>query len=426
MAPVVIAGGPKMDSDEKLLQMVQRLHRRRRQGRVDRPEHLPAPQRHRHHQGHQRHRARGHGSRGSHEAAEVIPDVRKGQDRLGAGATTSLTTRSGRRWSSTGAGGRVVDDRDHGRRTRSCSAWAGSRPSSVERQTTCSSTRRRIGAMVTIDHPEDLAKASALKDKVEFVLIAANDWKVIPLENLIAEFQGSKTKVLAGCQRLRKRPSCSSRPWRSGVDGIVIETERCLDASRTSRSLPQVESARRHRAHRGQGHPDRAAQRRGPGLRGHLLAAAGSGEGMLVGSQSALPVPDPVGEHGERVCGRPAVPRQRRGGARLRAQLRRQDQIPLRGEGRRRGDGRRHRGQQPPGRGRPVQGRGAAPAPVGGRRPRAGSYTTILQNAETIRLCTPTGPVSVSDLKLGQEVLVRLEAGRKAFRPRHQRDDHGE
>jgi len=42
-------------------------------------------------------------------------------------------------------------------------------------------------------------------------------------------------------------------------------------------------------------------------------------------------------------------------------------------------------------------------------------FTIIVQNAETIRLCSPQGPVSVSDLKLGQEVLVRLEEGGRHF-----------
>ncbi len=59
----------------------------------------------------------------------------------------------------------------------------------------------KVGEMVEINRPEDLAKASALKDKVEFVVIAANDWKVIPLENLIAEFQRSNTEVLGRSQR---------------------------------------------------------------------------------------------------------------------------------------------------------------------------------------------------------------------------------
>jgi 3-dehydroquinate synthase II len=42
-------------------------------------------------------------------------------------------------------------------------------------------------------------------------------------------------------------------------------------------------------------------------------------------------------------------------------------------------------------------------------------FTTILQNAETIRLCTPAGPVSISELKVGQEVFVRLEQGGRHF-----------
>jgi 3-dehydroquinate synthase II len=42
-------------------------------------------------------------------------------------------------------------------------------------------------------------------------------------------------------------------------------------------------------------------------------------------------------------------------------------------------------------------------------------FTTILQNAETIRMCTPSGPVSITDLKVGQEVLVRVEEGGRHF-----------
>ena len=47
---------------------------------------------------------------------------------------------------------------------------------------------------------------------------------------------------------------------------------------------------------------------------------------------------------------------------------------------------------------------------VGGKR-----FSTILQNAETIRMCTPDGPISVSDLKPGLKVLVKLEEGGRHF-----------
>ena len=42
-------------------------------------------------------------------------------------------------------------------------------------------------------------------------------------------------------------------------------------------------------------------------------------------------------------------------------------------------------------------------------------YTTILQNAETVKLVTPGGSVSVSELKKGDEVMVHLTSGGRHF-----------
>jgi len=42
-------------------------------------------------------------------------------------------------------------------------------------------------------------------------------------------------------------------------------------------------------------------------------------------------------------------------------------------------------------------------------------YTTILQNAETVKLVTPNGSVSVSELKKGDEVLALLGDGGRHF-----------
>jgi 3-dehydroquinate synthase II len=42
-------------------------------------------------------------------------------------------------------------------------------------------------------------------------------------------------------------------------------------------------------------------------------------------------------------------------------------------------------------------------------------YTTVLQNAETVKLVTPNGSVSVSELKKGDEVLVLLGDGGRHF-----------
>ena len=43
------------------------------------------------------------------------------------------------------------------------------------------------------------------------------------------------------------------------------------------------------------------------------------------------------------------------------------------------------------------------------------SYSTILQNAETVKLVTKDGAVSVAKLKKGDKVLAKLEAGGRHF-----------
>ena len=42
-------------------------------------------------------------------------------------------------------------------------------------------------------------------------------------------------------------------------------------------------------------------------------------------------------------------------------------------------------------------------------------HSVVVQNAETIRLGTPKGAVSVADLAVGDKVLVRLESGGRHF-----------
>lgn len=42
-------------------------------------------------------------------------------------------------------------------------------------------------------------------------------------------------------------------------------------------------------------------------------------------------------------------------------------------------------------------------------------YTTVLQNAETVKLVTPDGSVSVNELKKGDEVLAFIEDGGRHF-----------
>src|SRR6267378_6352004 len=53
-----------------------------------------------------------------------------------------------------------------------------------------------IGRRVTIRSAKDASSARALRGKTKHLVLETEDWKIIPLENLIAHFQGSETRLL--------------------------------------------------------------------------------------------------------------------------------------------------------------------------------------------------------------------------------------
>ena len=268
----------------------------------------------------------------------------------------------------------------------------------------------KVGVMVEINRPEDLAKASALKDKVEFVVIAANDWKVIPLENLIAEFQRSRTEVLAGASD-PEEAKLFAQTLEVGVDGIVItpsDPGAIKDFKGTVvGALPDIELT-----------PIKVTRISPLSMGDRVCVDTCSlmrvGEGMLIGSQSGcLFLVQSEAMESEYVAARPfrvnagavhAYVLGSDGRTKYLSEVRGGDELMA---------------IDTDGKCRPVVvGRAKVEvrplllleAEADGRR-----YSTILQNAETIRLCTPSGPVSVSALKVGQEVLARIEAGGRHF-----------
>jgi 3-dehydroquinate synthase II len=268
----------------------------------------------------------------------------------------------------------------------------------------------RIGAIVAIDHPEDLAKASALKGKVANLLIAANDWKIIPLENLIAEFQKSKTRILAGATN-PEDAKVFFKTLEVGVDGIVIEPKDAsvikdfkdlTEGERLRIGLTAVKVTRITPVNVG----DRVCL--------DTCSLLRIGEGMLVGSQSnCLFLVQSEAMESEYVAARP-----------FRVNAGAVHAYVLTAEGRTKYLSEVKSGEEV----MAVDTEGNSRSVVVGRskievRPlllveiEADSkrFSTILQNAETIRLCTPTGAVSISELKVGQEVFVRLEQGGRHF-----------
>lgn len=269
---------------------------------------------------------------------------------------------------------------------------------------------KAVGKIIEINRPEDLGKASALKDKIDFILIAANDWKVIPLENLIAEFQRSRTEIIAGA-RTPDEAKLFAETLEVGVDGIAIEPRSpevikdfvsFTTGAQCCQELTPVKVTKIVPVGTG----DRVCIDTCSNLK--------VGEGMLVGSQSnclflvhsesletnyvaARPFRVNAGPvHAYVMCGD--------GRTKYLSEVKAGDVLLA------------------------TDSAGASRQVVVGRakvevRPLllievetpGRMHTIILQNAETIRLCTPQGSISVSELQPGQEILVKLEKGGRHF-----------
>jgi 3-dehydroquinate synthase II len=266
----------------------------------------------------------------------------------------------------------------------------------------------KIGQIVKISSSEDLDKASSLKGKVKNIVVKASDWKVIPLENLIADFQNSNTKLLAVATSPQEA-RLFSETLEVGVDGIVIECK----PGELKDFLPETIEGGTVDLQ-----PAKVTRIKPLTMGDRVCVDTCSllriGEGMLVGSQSSclfLIASESV--ESEYVAARP-----------FRVNAGAVHAYILTPGGKTRylseiGSGDEVLAVDPKGKSRSVVvGRSKVErrplllieAEVKGR-----SFSTIVQNAETIRLSTSEGAVSISDLQVGQEILVRLEEGGRHF-----------
>ena len=77
--------------------------------------------------------------------------------------------------------------------------------------------------IVELSTPEDQDRAMAMAGKRSGVILDSSDWTVIPLENLIAKFRNSGTKVFA-CAADKEQAKLYMQTLEKGVDGIVVST----------------------------------------------------------------------------------------------------------------------------------------------------------------------------------------------------------
>lgn len=246
---------------------------------------------------------------------------------------------------------------------------------------------------------------------VDYLLAVGTDWKVIPLENMIAGLQGCKVKIIS-CVKDAEEARLALETLEKGADGVLIETSDASEIKRVQRAAEEAD----------RGHielvPARVTSVRPVGMGDRVCVDTATmmspGEGMLVGSQSrGFFLVHSESEESPYVAARPfrvnagAVHAYIRVGDRTRylSELKSGDEVTV------------------------VTAEGQARSAIVGRakierRPmilveaeaRGERISTLLQNAETIKLVAPDGARRpVTELKAGDEVLVHLEESARHF-----------
>ncbi|MFB0560833.1 MAG: 3-dehydroquinate synthase II [Candidatus Lokiarchaeia archaeon] len=81
---------------------------------------------------------------------------------------------------------------------------------------------KRVACLVTIRAKEDEEKVIELSKRgIPYIIVKAEDWKIIPLENLIAELHKSKTELYAEAES-RDEANTLFQTLELGVDGVIF------------------------------------------------------------------------------------------------------------------------------------------------------------------------------------------------------------
>ena len=264
------------------------------------------------------------------------------------------------------------------------------------------------GRLVRISSPEEQAIAMGLCGKEDVLVVSTGDWSIIPYENLIAASSG-RTKIMA-CVSSSSDAELCRNILEKGTDGIVVDVNDPEDVkdvvkgvkTTSDLGLTAVKVVSVKNIQTG----DRVCI--------DTCSTMIPGEGMLIGSQSScLFLIQSESEDNGYVAARPfrvnagavhayiMIPD---GKTRYLSELHAGDDVLIVG---RDGDTK-------------VASIGRCKAEI---RPmlivtavhNGSEYTTVLQNAETVKLVTPKGSVSVNELKSGDEVLVHLMEGGRHF-----------
>lgn len=264
---------------------------------------------------------------------------------------------------------------------------------------------------VVVRDAEDEQKVVQLaKSGIRYILIRCPNWKVIPLENLIASTR-HRTTLLADVTNLNDA-KVAFHTLELGVDGVVISTSSPSDIEEVGRYLKQLHDTTVELV------KGNVVSIKPLGLGARVCIDTcelmDAGEGMLLGSQSSGLVlveaevhknphvePRPFRVNAGPVSSYVLTPGMK---TRYLSELKAGDEILIVNRSGRSRTG--HVGRVKIER-RPMM---LVEATVKGR-----SFALIVQNAETVRLVSDDTSKSVSELASGDQILVRVEEGGRHF-----------
>lgn len=93
---------------------------------------------------------------------------------------------------------------------------------------------RKVLGNADVDEIERVSQAGA-----EFIVVDASDWKIIPLENIIAKLHRSKTKVFTTAKSSSEVDTMFS-VLELGVDGVILSTDKIEDVDAARQKLTTV------------------------------------------------------------------------------------------------------------------------------------------------------------------------------------------
>ncbi len=246
---------------------------------------------------------------------------------------------------------------------------------------------------------------------VNYLIVIGTDWKVIPLENMIAGLQGSKVKIVSGV-KTAEEAKLALGTLEKGSDGVLLVASDLSEIKKVQKEAEQSEKERLKLV------SAKITNVKPVGMGDRVCVDTATmmhfGEGMLIGSQArGFFLVHSESEDSPYVAARPfrvnagAVHAYIKVGDKTRylSELKAGDEVTIvskDGEARTAIVGRSKIEKRP---------LILVEAEANGER-----ISTLLQNAETIKLVgADSMPKSVADLKAGDEVLIYLESGARHF-----------